>query len=372
MRGSEYIYGAERVVVAELIKLREVGIDAHFLMLKETRLGSDSDVLGDLIASHDIPITYVSVSGRISLRMILDLRRALLDLNPAVVHTHGLKGDVLGLAACKLARIPVVGEVSGWLFPKDDLTIRFYEWLDAQALKRMDAAIVLSEHYRKMLLKMKYPPGRVRLIYSGIDIEGLRAKVGRVDLRKQLGIDPDRPTVGMLTRLSPEKGVDIFLRAMARVVRHHPEVQGVIYGEAGPDGNEDEKLKLLARDLELEDHIIWAGFVEHAMDALLSLDILAQTSLTEGLPQTVMEGLLMERPVVATPAGGSAELVLHDETGYLTQGFEPAPVAELICRMLDDPETARKLAKNGVRHIEDTFSMDRWAERTIALYREMA
>lgn len=367
MRGSDEIYGAERVIFAELVKLMERGVDVRFLMLQETRMGDSSDLMGRMVEELGVPVIRIPVSLPISPGMVWRTARELRRLAPLVVHTHGYKGDFVGLLAGRLARVPVVGEVSGWLFPENDYVIKFYEWLDAQALKRMDVAIALADYYRRMMEKMGFAPSMVKVIPSGVEPEELRARSGKVDIRQRLGLAEDTPTVGMLTRLSEEKGVDLFIKAMARVVKEHPGARGVIFGT----GPEQESLERLARTLGLDDHIVWAGYVEQAMDALLALDVLAQTSRIEALPQTLMEAMVMSRPVVTTAVGGCPELVVDGETGIVAPPGDVEAVARGICRLLDEPALALTMGQRGAERIHQEYTLDRWADRTIRLYEKM-
>jgi glycosyltransferase involved in cell wall biosynthesis len=363
MRESEEIYGAERVILAELAKQRADGLDAQFLMLEETRIEGRPDKMGKAVTALGVPLIRVPVHSQISWGMIRDVRDRLRGANADVIHTHGYKGDFIGLLGGRLAKIPVVGEVSGWLFPKRDLQIRFYEWLDVQTLKRMDRILVLSDHYRRLTMRMGMG-WKVRLVPSGVDIEGLRARAGKADLRARLGLAPGTPLVGMLSRLSLEKGVDLFVEAMAYVARRLPDARGVVFGT----GPEEARLKEQARRLGLEQHLIWAGYCAEAMDALLSLDVVALTSRFEALPQTLMEAMVMKRPAVVTPVGGCPELVLDGETGIVTPNHDPERIASAFCHLLSKPELARQMGERGARRIEENYTMDHWSRRTLAVY----
>ncbi|MCC6748120.1 MAG: glycosyltransferase [Deltaproteobacteria bacterium] len=369
MRGSEEVYGAERVIFAELEKLRLAGVDARFLMLQESRLGEAGDLMGKLLEEMGVPVVRVPVDKAISTRAVTDLRRAIEREAPQVVHTHGYKGDVYGLLACRLAKVPVVGEIHGWLFPRDDYVIRFYEWLDVQALKRMDAVIVLADHYRRMILRMGFQSQRIKLIPSGVDVPALKAKVGQADLRQRLGIAADRPVIGMLTRLSHEKGVDLFLRAFALVRRRHPRAVGVVFG----DGPERQALAQLAAELELgPTELVWAGYCAEAMDALCALDVVAQTSRTEALPQALMEAMVMERPVVVTAVGGCPELVQEGETGYVVPSSDPETIAARLCHLIEHPDLALRMGRSGAARIAEGYTMQHWVERTLRVYETLS
>ncbi|MCC6748425.1 MAG: glycosyltransferase [Deltaproteobacteria bacterium] len=366
MKGSACVYGAERVLLAELAELRAQGVDARFVMLQEARLGEQSDVLGQAVEALGLPVARVPVESVFSRRVVADLRRVLEEERPAVVHSHGYKADVIGLLACRLAKLPIVGEVSGWLFPKEDYKVRFYEWLDVQALKRMDRVIVLADHYRRMTLRMGIGREQLRLIPSGVDPASLRARAGRAELRQRLGLPVGVPTVGMLTRLSPEKGVDIFLRAVALVAPAVPRMRAVIFGT----GPEEETLRGLAAELGIEQWVVWAGYVDEAMDALLALDVVAQTSRTEALPQTLMEAMVMERPVVVTAVGGCPELVVDGRTGFVSPSMDPETIAARILCLLTRPELRRQMGVEGARRIDERYTLRKWAQDTIQLYEE--
>lgn len=366
MRESEEIYGAERVILAELAKQRADGLDAQFLMLEETRIEGRPDKMGKAVSALGVPLIRVPVHSQISWSMVRDVRDRLLAERPDVIHTHGYKGDFIGLLGGKLAKIPIVGEVSGWLFPKRDLQIRFYEWLDVQTLKRMDRVVVLSDHYRRLAQRMGMGD-RVRLVPSGVDIAGLRARANKVDLRAKLGIAPATPVVGMLSRLSLEKGVDLFVEAMAYVARRLPEAIGVVFGT----GPEEARLKEQAHRLGLDGRLLWAGYCAEAMDALLSLDVVALTSRFEALPQTLMEAMVMKRPAVVTPVGGCPELVLDGETGLVTPNHDPERIAGAFCHLLGAPELARQMGERGAARIEENYTMDHWSRRTLDVYRSL-
>ncbi len=368
MRSEGKFYGAERVLLTELVTLRARGVDARYLVLEETRESDAGDEVYQAAAAHGIPVIKVRIAHRFSLREVLAVRRAVMDQNPDLIHAHGYKGDFFGLLAGRLARVPLVGEVHGWLFPEGQPLIRFYEWLDAHALRRMDAAIVLSAYYRELLLKLGFAERSLRLIPSGIDVAAVRARGKGVDLRASFGLPAGCPTVGMLSRLSHEKGVDIFLEALALLVRAHPEARGIVFGTGPLEG----ELRAHAERLGLGAHLTWAGYVADSADALRSLDVLAMTSRIEALPQVLMEAMVLERPTVVTPVGGCPELCRDGETGIVVPDHSPEKIAAAIGRLLVDPAAARRMGEAGARRIDAEYSLEVWFERTLALYEELA
>ena len=368
MKSDPVLYGMQRVLLNELVEQRAHGVDACYLSLHETRMGSQADAMSEVARSRDVPVVKVPIAGRISYSAIRAVADAISGAGADIVHTHGYKGDVFGVLGARLARVPVVGEVHGWLFPtlRSDPLIAFYEWLDAQVLKRMDCAIAPSDHYRRLLLGMGFKAKRVKLVPNGVVADELRARAQGHDLRAQLGIPEGSPVVGVLARLSHEKGVDLFVRAMAFVRRVHPNVRAVITG----GGPREAELKALTSELGLGEHVIWAGFVPSSVDAMRAFDVVALTSRIEALPQVLLEAMIMERPTVVTPVGGCPEIVVDGETGLVAGSLEPEMIAASISRLLSSPELAREMGKAGARRVEKEFSMGLWFDRTQALYEE--
>lgn len=367
MRSSENIFGAERVLLAELTALRAHEVDARFLIIQETRQGTAGDMMAQAAQELSVPVIRLPVSGQFSIDMIKRLKDVIVEQSPQIIHTHGYKADVLGLAAARLAHIPVVGEISGWLFLKQRPLIRFYEWMDVQALKQMDRTIVLADYYRRLIRHMGFRAERIRVIPSGIDQAKLCLQAGKIIFRQSLNVPDYTPTVGMLTRLSFEKGVDVFLRCMRYVLRLYPSAQGIIFG----NGPELPKLTEAAQQMGIEKNIIWAGYVQESVDALLALDVVVQSSRIEALPQTLMEAMALGKPVVTTEVGGCPELVVDQETGFVVPTFDEEALASRICYLFAHPDLARKFGQAGAKRIEEKYSMQQWAKQMIRVYQGM-
>ena len=236
IQSAAQIYGAERCVLLETRAQRLRGADVHALLCHETRMGPGAGHLEDELRKLAVPVTRVVATGQVSPRLLYELGRALRRLRPEVLHSHSLKTDVLALPLARLLGIPLVIEVHGYLHPPDDARVRLYERLDQWALRHSDAVLVLSRDYQREVIGYGVAPARVHLVPSGIDVAGLRAERGRRELRAELGLPPrgqGPPVVGMVARLSPEKGHLHFLHALGRLRERGLPVLAVLFGE-GP------------------------------------------------------------------------------------------------------------------------------------------
>ncbi len=163
-----------------------------------------------------------------------------------------------------------------------------------------------------------------------------------------------RPLVGMFGRISPWKGQDIFLRAIARV----PGVNAVIAGGAlfGEEQHERD-LRQLTLDLGIEDRVTFAGHISDVATLMSACDVVAHCSTApEPFGRVIVESMLAGTPVIASDAGGAREIVKHDETGQLTPMSDVPALAAAIRRYLEDPNWSKTIATQARAHAEESFS----------------
>ena len=192
--------------------------------------------------------------------------------------------------------------------------------------------------------------------------------------RADAGGDPDAqpPMIGTVARLVPVKDVDLLLEAAALLRGDFPELRVVVVG----DGPERGRLQAAAAERGLAEVVRFAGWVDDVAAALAGVDVFALTSVFEGgVSLSVVEAMALELPVVATDAGGVAEVVVDGVTGYVVpRGGERADVAAALAAkiglLLRDPPARRRLGAAGAARVAAEFTVERAAEQTIAAYRE--
>jgi glycosyltransferase involved in cell wall biosynthesis len=181
-------------------------------------------------------------------------------------------------------------------------------------------------------------------------------------------IDPATPcdgphdAIGTLSVLEPVKGIDVFLRAAAVVCRDRPAQRVVVFG----DGSAGPALRASARGLGLD--VEFAGMVP-APAALARLAVLAIPSHLENQPMALLEAMAAGVPVVASRVGGIAEAAPAG-TAALVPPADPTVLAAAICRLLDDPDAARRQAAVARAHVDHHARPDLHAQRTLALYEQ--
>jgi glycosyltransferase involved in cell wall biosynthesis len=213
-----------------------------------------------------------------------------------------------------------------------------------------------------------YPARKVVVIPNGRDLARFAPGRHRDDVRKELGIDPEAPVVGVVGRLEIQKGHVYLLDAWPDVVRAHPAARLLLIG----DGSRRRTLVEQARALGVADSVIFAGFRADVPRCLDAIDVLALPSLHEGMPLTVIEAAAAGRPVVATAVDGTPEVVRHGETGYLVPPADPPALARALGAMLRDPTATARMGAAAHRWAHERFDVRGHVEATARVYRQVA
>lgn len=277
-------------------------------------------------------------------RLVLLLRR----FRPDVVHTHMAKAGLLGRLAARVAGAPVVvhtfhGNVLRGYF--DTTRAHFFLHLERLMARLSTRIVAISPRQRAEVLALHIaPPEKVVELPLGLDLAPfLEARPGV--LRRELGIAVDVPLVGIVARLVPIKGVDIFIDAAARLTALRPDTHFIVVG----DGELREQLIGRATSLGLGERVRFLGWRADLPAIYADLDVVALTSHNEGTPVSVIEALAAGRTVVATRVGGVPDLL--EECGVLVEDGNAAGVADAIEALLADPARRLRLGEAGRRRV---------------------
>jgi glycosyltransferase involved in cell wall biosynthesis len=175
----------------------------------------------------------------------------------------------------------------------------------------------------------------------------------------------DRPLVGVLARLQPEKGVATFLKAGAHVAKVVPQACFIVVG----DGPLRTELEVLVRRLCIEQNVRFLGFRSDPRALIELLDVLVVPSLTEGAPLVVLEAMAAGVPIVASAVGGIPDQIRHEGEGLLVPPGDPEALGDAVLKLLRDPGLARRMGASGCRKSASVFSHATMVARTEEVYR---
>lgn len=323
-------------------------------------IGAQAERLG--IDYHEITERHPLDAGPLSALRHLVRRQGI-----QIVHSHEYKTDVLAWLLAGRERVIPLATVHGWTGHSRRERWLYYP-LDKRVLARFPRLIAVSDEIRRELLRRGARPERVTTILNGIDPSAFHRDPARSPaVRSALGLAPGDVVLGSVGRLEPQKRFDRLLEVFAALRRTRPGLRLVLVGEGSARG----ELEAAARRLGIEQDCHFLGHRSDVADLHHALDLFVQSSDYEGTPNVVLEAMALETPLVATAAGGTAELIEDGVHGLIVPTGNAERLRAAIERALDDrEETARRAAAARAR-VEGPLSFQARMRAVEAVYEEL-
>ncbi|WP_435011869.1 glycosyltransferase (plasmid) [Tundrisphaera lichenicola] len=353
--------GAEVLAARMARSLRD---EFHFVFACLDELGT----LGEELRSEGISVEVLGrrpgLDGGCAVRLASMIRRERVDL----VHAHQYTPYFYAALARRLCWGPaVLFTEHGRHFP--DYPRRKRMLANRFLLARRDRVIGVGGSVREALIRNEgIPAGRIEVIYNGIDLAPFAAGTGRESARRELGFGLDDLVIFMVARLDRLKDHATAVRALDRVAARRPDVQLCLIG----DGPERESIRQEVDRRGLGGRVHLLGMRTDVPRLLPAADILLLTSISEGIPLTIIEGMAAGLPVVATRVGGVCEVVDDGVTGLLAAAEDADALAAAILRLAVDPELRHRLGRSGRERAVALFSEDRMNRAYRRIYKEAA
>jgi len=230
--------------------------------------------------------------------------------------------------------------------------------------KAVDRLISVAHTVDDVLAAFGVPDSKRAVVHSAVDPD--RINVDPVP-RRALGIDDEAPLLVTAGALEPAKDHANLLHAMTTVREAFPNTRLLIAGK----GRLADELTALCAELELTDTVTFLGHREDAPALMRAANVYVSSSRFEGLGTSVLEALAMGVPVVATEAGGAAEMVVPDETGRLVPIENAGALAGAILATLRDKAETERMANAARNRTREQFSIERMVAGTEAVYRDV-
>jgi len=266
-----------------------------------------------------------------------------------VVHTFEQRGALLAAPSARLARVPLVWHVGA----SDPGRL-----LNPMVARLASAVIAVSPSAARGL-----PASRVVIVPNAVHPHAFDAQTRPAS---------DAFDVACAARLTPEKGIDVLVRATAILRRDLPDTRVLVLG-AAQEGHEEYEADLvgLAAELGVSDSLCFQGFVDEPFRYWAGARVYVQPSRREGFGLAIAEAMASGLPVVATAVGGVPELLEGGKAGRLIPPNDPDALAAAISDLLRDPVEAARLAKAGRARVEAQYTVDRMVDGVEAVYRSL-
>ena len=347
--------GSERCVASLARHLPSFGFEPHTVLLEH----------GPLEGWLPSPPTVIDAGRFRELATTVRTLRALIELarerGAKAVVSHQSKGHVYGGLVARRAGLPEI-----WW---QHSTPRRIPVDIVSALVPTDTIVGGSDevlaHQRRLT-----PRRRLAKVHYGVPVAEIARREGSgARIRSALGWE-GAPLVGIVGRLQPWKGQEVFLRAAARITAARPDVRFLVVGGAvlGTEGSYPDDLRRLAGELGLDGRVHFAGHQEDVYPWFDALDVVVHASIGEPFGLVLVEAMALGKPLIATNVAGPTEIVEDGRSGLLVPPGDPRAIADAVERVLGDPALAAALGK-GASERALLFTEERMA-REVALILE--
>jgi len=355
--------GAEMMLYKLLSKTDRTSFDPEVISL------SGVGPIGKMIEELGVRVRGLGMQrGLGDVRSFLKFVHWLRRCNPHLVQTWMYHSDFIGGLGARLAGIPVI-----WGIHHENLDTRDNKfstiWI-AKTCARLSrvvptAIICSSKTAARVHTAMGYTEEKMLVIPNGFDLSVFRFDpLVRTVVRKELGIPPDAPTVGMIGRFHPLKDHRTFVRAASELNRYAPNVHYLLCGEGVTSQN--ELLTSWIRDAGLSANFHLLGRRDDMPSLYSAMDIASSSSRGESFPNVVGEAMACGVPVVGSDSGAIPE-VMGSAGLIVPEGNAPA-LAEALQRAVFDQKVRAHLIQQGLERVEQELSVEAMSQQLLRFY----
>jgi glycosyltransferase involved in cell wall biosynthesis len=296
------------------------------------------------------------------------LRQLIAERDIDIVHAHDYKTNLLTLLLGRATGVKPLSTAHGWTGHSLKERKLYYP-ADKKILGKFPRLIAVSSEIGRELVKNGARPDKVTTVLNGIDHhQFVRRHEREPQIRSSFGFTPSDVVLGAVGRLEPQKRFDILLETFARLHRRRPETRLMIVG----DGSLKGALEAQRTALGLDNSVMLLGHVADVVPVHHAFDLFVQSSEYEGTPNAVLEAMAMESPIVATSAGGTAELVEHNVHGRIVPIHDGGRLHDAIEEALCQPDRTRDMMQQARRRVEGDLSFEARVRRVEGIYEEVA
>lgn len=313
--------------------------------------------------THQIPFQTYQKRSSINPLVARQIKAICKKQSIDIIHTHDAHAHTFAFIAATLFRnkTPIVVSrrvdfpiKKGWLS---------YQKYNHPSIKKI---VCVSDAIRQITSPDIKDKSKLEVVYSGIDLERFPYPASSI-LKTAYNIPSDVALIGNVSAIAPHKDYFTFVDTVEILVKQNLKVHFFIIGKDDGEGNQ---IRSYIQQKNLQNHITLTGFRNDIPKILPDLDVFLITSKTEGLGTSILDAFACSVPIVATNAGGISELVIHNQTGLLTEVGNAEALARHVHSILNDKELKQRLVSSAGVHLKK-FTKEETAERTLELYKDL-
>ncbi|MCK9217457.1 MAG: polysaccharide pyruvyl transferase CsaB [Firmicutes bacterium] len=354
--------GGAKTHVLTLIKELQKTITIRLICFMEGSFADEGRQMG-------IDVFVIEQEQRYNLNVVDKIIQIIEEENFNLIHSHGARANFITRFIKKKTNIPCVTTVhSDFMldFKGNVYKHLIYTNLNVFALKKFNYYIAVSEDFRQMLIGRGFPANKIYTIYNGIDYDERIDYKSRLDFLKEKGLSHinDKIIIGILARMHPVKGHEVFIKAAEEVLESNKDVHFLITGKS----EELPELSNLIKHYGIEDNIHFIDFVENPYDFLNAIDINVLTSYSESFPYVLLEGAHLLKPTISSAVGGIPMLIKDGVNGFLFKAGDSKGLAYKMKALVDDREKRDVFGKELLKYAKENFSLNQLASEHLNIY----
>ena len=301
-------------------------------------------------------------------KFFFNLRRAIRDIAPDIVHTWMYSANFWGRWAALTCRVPclvasyrneVTEATESSMVPR--LSEKFLSSRSCKIANSRAVALSLNKFY-------KIPLDDIYIIPNAVGFESHDMVAARKSIRRELGLPEEQKIVLMVANQRNEKNYPLFIRTAHRVCTNRSDVTFVAVGRT----DMAEELSALVHEYNLNGRVIFTG-QRHYIDLWYAgSDIFCLTSKVEGCPNVLLEAMFDSLPVVSTSFTAAHEIIRHTKTGVLVPLDDDKVMADEIIKLLNDPVRSLEIGTAGEAFVKQYFSWENVLSKMESLYMSIA
>ncbi|SVD02294.1 uncharacterized protein METZ01_LOCUS355148, partial [marine metagenome] len=297
---------------------------------------------------------------------------------PDIIHTHGKGPGLYGRIIGRILKIPVVHTFHGFHYedlPRITRSIHLAADFFLTLITAQHIFVSRGEKNRARAIKL-LDEDNSTIICNGVDLEHIRnISICRKTVLKAAQCEDweHKKILGTISRLSPEKGILNLLSAFAIANQRIPELKLIIVG-GYPEEHQDyyAETNLLIKKKNLKKHIRILGYRQDALEILKCMDFYISSSLSEGLPISMLEACAAEIPIIATEITGNKDILRNSIFGVLTNPTSPENISDGIVKMASMQQAERDiLTRNSLNRIKEHFTIEEMTNKTVLIYNQV-
>lgn len=334
---------------------------SHFVSAIACIDGSVGEI-GEQIRGQGVEVFCLARNPGFDLELVKKLREQIQERGIDVVHCHQYTPWVYGLLAAVGLKARVVFTEHGRFHPD---RYRYKAMLLNPLMALMtDSIVAISGATKLSLARYEFiPEKRVKVIYNGI--KALDVEPGAAaNLRRELGVAESELVLGTVARLDPVKNQTLMIDAFAVLLEERPNSTLLMVG----DGPDRRLLEQKAKGLGIDRKVIFTGFKPEPGKYLAAMDLFLLSSHTEGTSMTLLEAMSLGIPAIATRVGGTPEIIIHGETGLLTEPGRVQSFANAIKQLAADQTLREQLSRESTKTFVRAFSQERMIDSYQGVY----